>query len=210
MQVSKKKNLIFSSFQYTFWWVPSKGATAEESPSYESVVMSSNIQLLAAVLQVPETIFKLRSISLADSPHMEIGSLNVALVWRSYSIKIGSEVYMHMHAHAHAYTQCYIHIHVCKHTPPRFCKGSEYTRSEFVQDFQSWKRHWCCNQKISLFYMVIVAWGFQVWGDATDTTDYRHGKNLGFPWHQTENISGNAQKGKSTVTEYSVVHSVLI
>lgn len=143
-----------------FWWPPSKGATAEECPSYETVVMSSTIQLLVAVLRVPEiNIFKLWSNLLADCPHMKIGSLNVALVWQSYSIKRGSEVYMHTPTHNATYT--YTHN-----------SADTYIRSEFVQDFNLWKRHSCCIQIISLFSTVIVAGSFQVWDDTTDTTDY--------------------------------------
>lgn len=57
---------------------------------------SSTIQLLVAVFQIPEIIFKLWSRFVADSPSMKIVFLDVALVLHSCSLNRGSEVHTHM------------------------------------------------------------------------------------------------------------------
>lgn len=62
------------------------------------------------------------------------------------------------------------YAYVCANTYTLLCK---YLYQFWIcTGFSSWKRHPCCIQKTSLFSIVIVAWRFQVRGDATNSTDY--------------------------------------
>lgn len=125
--------------------------------------MSSSIQLLVAVLQAPEIIFKLWSSSLTESPQTKISFFHCSCVTVSFYQNGLWNIYKH----------------ICSCT--RLCRYS--SQVGIVQDFHPWQRH---------SYFTVTVWRFQVQDDATVITDYsawENVKTLGFPWYQTENLN---------------------
>lgn len=116
MQSSKKKIQFFSLlFNEHFYGLFQRVLLLKGTPCI-SLVVKHHFQLLVAVFQIPEIIFKLWSRSLADTPRMKTVFLDLGLVWWSYSLNRGSEVHTHTCSSCTPYTQCHISICVCKQT----------------------------------------------------------------------------------------------
>jgi len=125
--------------------------------------MSSSIQLIVAVLQIPEIIFKLWSSSLIESPQKKIRFFHCSCVTVSFYQNGLWNINKHI-------CSC---THLCRYL----------SQVEIVQDFHPWQRY---------SYSTVIVWSFKVEDDATVTTDYptcENVKTLGFPWYQTENLN---------------------